>query len=58
MKCCNIPDIDECREGTSGCDGNANCTNSEGSFTCNCTIGYSGDGFMCAGNYCIRQLKL
>ena len=31
------------------CDDNAECNNTEGSYLCNCTVGYSGDGFNCTG---------
>jgi hypothetical protein len=42
-----ILDVDECS--TSPCDDNGECTNNVGSFTCECTIGYSGNGFTCEG---------
>ena len=35
-----------------GCDANAECTNTEGNFTCACRDSYFGDGF----NYCISKL--
>ena len=41
-------DIDECK-GLSLCDGNAQCTNTIGSFTCACNEGYSGNGMTCTG---------
>lgn len=28
---------------------NANCSNSEGSYQCECTTGFQGDGFSCIG---------
>ncbi|XP_071845759.1 uncharacterized protein [Apostichopus japonicus] len=40
-------DEDECELNTHNCDENAFCTNTEGSFQCNCTDGYYGDGFNC-----------
>ena len=40
-------DIDECA--STPCDFNAVCANTDGNFTCTCHIGYSGDGFNCAG---------
>ena len=42
-------DDDECVSGTDNCDGNANCTNTEGSFTCQCNSGFNGDGETCEG---------
>ena len=41
-------DINECSVG-SPCDGNAICVNNEGSFTCTCNKGFSGDGSTCSG---------
>jgi len=32
------------------CDPNAICSNTEGSYTCNCSEGYSGDGYDCIEN--------
>ena len=41
-------DIDECTENTHGCDTtNADCTDTDGSYTCACKIGWTGDGFTC-----------
>ena len=37
-------DDDECIDGTHTCDANGACTNTEGSFTCECNAGYTGDG--------------
>ena len=39
---CDI-DINECVRGTAGCAANAGCTNSNGSFSCACWYGYSGE---------------
>ena len=44
-------DIDECSADTSPCDRNANCTNSNGSYSCTCKQGYAGDGITCTGLY-------
>ena len=33
------------------CDENANCTNSDGSFSCTCKKGFTGDGTVCEGTY-------
>ncbi|XP_078345652.1 uncharacterized protein LOC144631135 [Oculina patagonica] len=40
-------DIDECAEGTHGCDVNAYCNNTVGSYTCTCKEKYFGDGKNC-----------
>ena len=42
-------DIDECVTGRHNCSENANCTNTNGSFTCQCKEGYTGDGVECEG---------
>ena len=44
-------DIDECASGTHNCDANAQCSNTIGSFTCNCVQGYSGNGVECSGTF-------
>ena len=40
-------DINECESEENNCHENANCTNTEGSFTCSCNPGYTGDGVNC-----------
>ncbi|XP_072017272.1 uncharacterized protein [Amphiura filiformis] len=42
---CN--DVDECALCTDNCGENALCTNNDGSFTCACMDGYTGDGIIC-----------
>ena len=42
-------DIDECLTDNGGCNSNAICTNTPGSFNCTCKKGFSGDGFNCEG---------
>ena len=42
-------DIDECSSEEYTCDFNANCTNNDGSFSCTCQIGYTGNGLYCEG---------
>ena len=37
-------DINECDKHTHNCHLNGNCTNTEGSFICDCSIGFDGDG--------------
>ena len=44
-------DIDECGDGTNSCDVNAECTNTDGSYTCSCSSRYTGDGMSCIGEY-------
>ena len=50
-------DIDECADSTlNNCHADANCANNDGSFTCTCDAGYTGDGVACSGStllYCI-----
>ena len=42
-------DVDECEVGKNNCDANADCTNTAGSFTCACRLGFSGNGKNCTG---------
>ena len=42
-------DTDECSTNNGGCDTKADCTNTQGSFTCTCQTGYGGDGKNCTG---------
>lgn len=44
-------DIDECVADLTECDVNADCRNTEGSFTCACKAGFTGNGTSCKGNY-------
>ena len=45
-----IVDNDECNSGTHTCHNlRATCTNTDGSFTCACIDGYSGNGVICNG---------
>lgn len=45
-------DVDECA-GVNNCDGDATCSNNDGSYDCTCNSGYSGDGRQCDGIYVI-----
>ncbi len=42
---CYFPDVDECLNNP--CHINASCTDNEGSFDCQCNVGFSGDGVNC-----------
>ena len=39
-------DIDECQLGLDACVENADCSDTEGSYECTCSTGYSGDGLV------------
>ena len=41
-------DINECTTKKDNCSPNADCMNSNGSFTCQCKVGYDGDGVNCS----------
>ena len=47
LACCL--DIDECA--SIPCDDNSMCTNTIGSFNCQCNMGFSGNGFYCDGTW-------
>ena len=54
-------DIDECSAEPNPCDENADCTNSDGSYSCACKQGFAGDGTTCEGtqvDYKIIPLSL
>ena len=42
-------DIDECNNDTDNCHQQASCNDTDGSFTCTCNTGWSGDGVNCSG---------
>ena len=44
-------DIDECSADSSPCDKNANCANNDGSYSCTCKLGFTGNGTSCGGLY-------
>ena len=49
----NSSDIDECESvSLNNCDENADCLDTEGSFTCTCREGYAGSGVDCQGKCC------
>ena len=43
----NCTDIDECAVDSPVCGANADCINTDGSFSCVCGAGFAGDGFTC-----------
>ena len=45
----HLSDINECSDGSHTCDSNATCSDTAGSFTCQCTTGFTGDGQQCSG---------
>ena len=49
-------DLHECNLNTDGCHDNASCINNEGSYTCNCLNGYTGNGFNCSGKWNNHQV--
>ena len=42
-------DVDECVNGNNNCDENTDCINTEGSYICMCSSGFSGNGTSCNG---------
>ena len=44
-----FPDISECELDIDNCDKQATCSNTEGSYSCACNAGWTGDGFTCEG---------
>ena len=53
--CVVFADIDECSSDPSPCDENADCTNSDGSYSCTCKQGFAGNGTVCNG---MRELSV
>lgn len=45
-------DVDECLSEEDDCHEFANCTNTIGSFICNCSDGFEGNGTICTGILC------
>ena len=46
-----LTDVDECNDGIDNCHSFANCSNANGSFSCSCHDGYTGDGLTCSGTH-------
>ena len=59
MKKCidDFSDIDECK-GNHSCHMNAICTNTKGSYVCNCHPGYTENGRGCAGIWCVSFVTI
>ena len=51
-------DVNECTNDQHSCDIHANCTNTNGSYTCACIDGYTGDGNICFGKHIVVFKKL
>ena len=47
VSCNPCADVDECTDTLNNCHQNATCMNTDGSFTCSCDSGFSGDGVSC-----------
>lgn len=45
----SLTDIDECTTKTHNCSENATCTDTAGSFVCECKAGFTGNGTYCQG---------
>ena len=43
--------MDECARGVDFCHENATCNNTEGSYTCICDSGYTGNGLCCTSKF-------
>ena len=44
-------EIDECADAAlNNCHENASCSDTDGSYTCGCNTGFTGDGVTCAGS--------
>ena len=43
--------MNECEDSSKVCDGNATCSDTQGSYECMCNTGYSGDGLTCTSKF-------
>ena len=51
-------DIDECLNVTVTCGENAECLNTDGSYSCQCMSGFAGDGYSnCTGLFHLASLS-
>lgn len=53
-----LSDINECSAALSDCDANADCQNNQGSFSCSCKAGFTGDGKTCTAGKGSVKFKL
>lgn len=53
-----MSDTNECERRDHTCDHNAVCQNTEGSYTCACKEGFSGDGRQCEGKFFFLKLTM
>ena len=51
---CIVSDINECDLNTHNCSNNTECYNTNGSFVCNCSDGFSGNGVICEGKQTVN----
>ena len=58
MYVCIHVDIDECLRELDDCDANATCTNTNGSYECQCIMGFTGDGKDCFRKFLLKHLEL
>ena len=54
----HFSDVNECVDELQVCDQNAVCSNTDGSFTCVCAEGWTGDGKLCLGKSIIEHVKM
>ena len=52
-----LADINECLKNISGCDLQANCTDTDGSYMCACNAGFYGSGQNCTGVYYVAIMQ-
>ena len=52
-----IYSVNECDSNIHNCHTNAECTNTSGSYYCNCTTGYVGNGTTCGGRIYIYRIS-
>ena len=47
----------ECQDGVHNCHEQATCNETEGSYSCTCKTGWTGDGFDCQGSQIIFEQR-